>query len=251
VKSSPEFAEVYTETEEAFREKGSAAVFDETLRRFGLTEMPGANDKLGAEYIRFGREYGLSHTAVQRLTEMKSATALRSMAFADCAPFMPEASFELLRTAARTDYVAFADVLFRHARLYLRGTEHSVLQIAAKKARAYTSGEEFLGNIATKKYTAARMRRELLFSLTGVRQEWLKMPPPYTILLAANGHGRRYLSETRKLRTFPVLTKPADFVPADETSAEIRLCHAFADELFCLINGLPADTFMKRHPVMV
>lgn len=251
VKSSPEFAEVYTETEAAFREKGSAAVFDETLRRFGLTEMPGANDKLGAEYIRFGREYGLSHTAVQRLTEMKSATALRSMAFADCAPFMPEASFEFLRTAARTDYAAFADVLFRHARLYLRGTEHPVLQIAAKKARDYTSGEEFLGNIATKKYTAARMRRELLFSLTGVRQEWLKMPPPYTILLAANERGRRYLSETRKSRTFPVLTKPADFVPADETSAEIRLCHAFADELFCLINGLPADTFMKRHPMMV
>ncbi|MBR5311498.1 MAG: nucleotidyltransferase family protein [Clostridia bacterium] len=251
VKSSPEFAEVYTETEAAFREKGSAAVFDETLRRFGLNEMPGANDKLGAEYIRFGREYGLSHTAVKRLTEMKSATALRSMAFADCAPFMPEAAFAFLQTAARSDMAAFADVLFRHARLYLRGTEHPVLQIAAKKAREFTDGEEFLGNIATKKYTAARMRRELLFSLTGVRPEWLKMPPPYTILLAANERGRRYLSETRKSRTFPVLTKPADFVPVSDTAAEIRSCHAFADELFCLINGLPADTFMKRHPVMV
>ena len=251
VKSSPEFAEIFAETEAASRDSGTAAVFDETLRRFGITEMPGANDKLGAEYIRFGRERGLSHTTVKRLTDGKSATALRSMNFEDCAPFMPEASFEVLRTAARSDMTAFADVLFRHARLYLRGTEHPVLQIAAKKAREFTNGEEFLGNIATKKYTAARMRRELLFSITDVRPEWLKMPPPYTILLAANERGRRYLSETRKTRTFPVLTKPADYATANADSAAIRRCHIFADELFCLINGLPADTFMKRHPEMV
>lgn len=251
IKASPEFAEISAGTEAVYREKGSAAVFDEILRRFGITEMPGANDKLGAEYIRFGREAGLIFTAVKRLTDMKSATALRSMAFDDCAPFMPEKAFGLLRNAARTDYAAYADILFRHARLYLRDTENPVLQIAAKKARETADAAEFLKNIATKKYTAARMRRELLFSVTGVRPEWLKTSPPYTILLAANERGRRYLSETRKTRTYPVLTKPADYVPADETASEIRRCHAFADELFCLINGLPADTFMKRHPVMV
>ncbi len=250
VKSSPEFAEAVAETEAASRDSGSAAVFDETLRRFGITEMPGANDKLGAEYVRFGREAGLTFTAVERLHSMKSATVLRSMVFGDCAPFMPEEAFALLRTAQRTNYAAFADILFRHARLYLRDADDPVLQIAAKKARAVTEAGEFLQTIATKKFTAARMRRELLFSLTGVRPEWLKLPPPYTILLAANERGRRYLSETRKTRTFPVLTKPADFAPADETAADIRRCHAFADEVFCLMNGLPADTFMKRHPII-
>lgn len=251
IKSLPEFAQAFAETEAASRDSGSAAVFDGTLRRFGITEMPGANDKLGAEYVRFGREAGLTFTAVERLHSMKSATALRSMAFDDCAPFMPEESFALLRTAQQTDYAAFAEILFRHARLYLRDADDPILQIAAKKARSVTDAGEFLKTIATKKYTAARMRRELLFSLTGVCPEWLKLPPPYTILLAANERGRRYLSETRKTRTFPVLTKPADFVPADTRSADIRRCHAFAEEVFCLMNGLPADTFMKRHPVMV
>jgi len=251
VKSSPDFAEAVTEAEAASRGKGSAAVFDETLRRFGITEMPGANDKLGAEYVRFGREAGLTCTAVERLHDMKSATALRSMAFADCAPYMPAESYALLRTSQRTDYRSYADVLFRHVRLYLRDTDDPVLQIAAKKARAVTDAEEFMKNIATKKFTAARMRRELLFSLTGVQAEWLKMPPPYTILLAANERGRKYLSETRKTRTFPVLTKPADFVPAEKRAADIRRCHAFADELYCLLNGYPADSFMKRHPVTV
>lgn len=253
VKSSPEFAEAVTVAEAALRDRGSAAVFDETLRRFGITDMPGANDKLGAEYVRFGRESGLTCTAVGRLTDMKSATQLRAMDFPDCAPFMPPESFALLKDAARCDYAKYAELLFHHARLYLRDTENPTLQIAAKKARETTDAGEFMKNIATKKYTAARMRRELLFSLTGVRSEWLKLPPPYTILLAANERGRRYLAENRKKFGFPVVTKPADFVPdpTDETSADIRRCHAFADELYCLMNGRPADSFMKRHPVMV
>lgn len=251
IKASPEFAETVTSAEAAARDSGSAAVFDKALRTFGITEMPGANDKLGAEYVRFGRKAGLSHTAVGRLREMKSATDLRSMDFADCAPYMPEESFDLLQTAERTDYAAFAEILFRHARLYLRGAEHPVLQIAAKKARECTDAGEFLKNISTKKYTAARMRRELLFSVTGACPEWLKMPPEYTVLLAANERGRRYLAETRKTRTFPMITKPADYVPANETAADIRRCHTFADELYCLINGRPVDSFMKRHPVMV
>ncbi len=251
VKSSPEFARTAADTEASLRGKGSAAVFDETLRQFGITEMPGANDKLGAEYIRYGRPAGLTFTAVERLHTMKSATALRAMEFADCEPYVPEESFALLQTAERTDYGTYAEILFRHARLYLREPDNPVLQTAAKKARTVTDAEEFLETIATKKYTAARMRRELLFSITGVRPEWLKTPPPYTILLAANERGRRYLAETRKTRTFPIITKPADYVPAEETAADIRRCHTFADEVFCLLNGRPADAFIRRHPVMV
>lgn len=251
VKSSPDFAEAVTEAEAAFRDKGSAAVFDETLRRFGITEMPGANDKLGAEYVRFSRSAHMTCTAVGRLTDMKSATQLRAMEFDDCAPFMPEESFVLLKNAVRCDYAKYAELLFHHARLYLRDTENPVLQIAAKKARETTDAAEFLRSIATKKYTAARMRRELLFSMTGVQAEWLKMPPRYAILLAANERGRRYLSENRKKCEFPIVTKPADYTPSDAAAAELRRCHAFADELYCLINGRPADSFMKRHPVMV
>ena len=251
VKSSPDFADAVTEAEASSRERGSASVFDEALRRFGITEMPGANDKLGAEYVRFSRECGMTCTAVGRLTDMKSATQLRAMEFEDCAPFMPPESFALLKDAARCDYAKYAELLFSHARLYLRDTENPTLQIAAKKARETTEAGEFMKTIATKKYTAARMRRELLFSLTDVRGEWLKTPPPYTILLAANERGRRYLSENRKTFEFPVVTKPADYIPLNRTDAEIRRCHAFADELYCLINGRPVDSFIKRHPVMV
>ena len=251
IKSSPEYAAAVTAIEADARNSGSAAVFDQTLRQFGLTEMPGANDKLGAEYVRFSRDAGMTCTAVGRLTEMKSATNLRAMAFADCAPFVPPEAFERLKTETRCDYGKYAELLFQHARLYLRETEHPVLRIAAKKARETTDAQEFLTTIATKKYTAARMRRELLFSMTGVRPEWLKRKPPYTILLAANERGRRYLAENRKFFDFPILTKPSDYSAPDAESAEIRQCHAFADEVYCLINGRPADTFMKRHPVMV
>ncbi|MGN1346183.1 MAG: nucleotidyltransferase family protein [Eubacteriales bacterium] len=252
VKASPEFAAAVRAEEAAARDAGSAVIFEQVLHRFGLEEMPGANDKLGAEYIRFGREAGIAHfTAVERLRGLKSASALRAMDFADCEPYMPPESFSFLRTAARCDYAKYAEILFHHARLYLAGTDHPVLQIAAKKARAVTEAGEFLHTAATKKYTAARVRRELLFSVTNVRAEWLKTPPRYTILLAANERGRRYLSENRRTLPFPIVTKPADYVPADDTDAEIRRCHVRADELYSLVNGLPADSFMKRHPVML
>lgn len=252
IKASATFAEAIAAEEVRSRDSGSAVVFDSVLRRFGLEEMPGANDKLGAEYIRFGRKAGIADfTAVGRIREMKSASELRTMDFADCEPFMPTGSFEFLQTAARCDYAKYAEILFYHARLYLRETENPVLQIAAKKARTVADAEEFRKNAATKKYTAARMRRELLYSVTSIRAEWLKTPPRYTILLAANERGRKYLSENRKTFEFPIITKPADYVPADEIDAEIRRCHVLADELYCLVNGLPADSFMKRHPVML
>ena len=245
IKASPDFAEIFASAEASSHTSGSASIFDEALRQFGVTKMPGANDKLAAEYVRFSRTHGMTCTAVERLREMKSATTLRSMPFADCAPYMPPESFARLQSESRCDYALYADILFRHARLYLRDTDHPVLQIAAKKARSAADASEFLRTIATKKYTAARMRRELLFSLADVSPDWLFTPPPYTLLLAANDRGRRYLSENRRRFEFPILTKPAA-----APDSPFRRAHLFADELYELLQHLPCGTFQRRHPVM-
>ncbi len=249
VKDSPDFAEIFAEEDARARDCGTAAVFDRVLRRYGVERMPGANDKLGAEYLRSGREAGIEQfTAVERLHEMKSASVLRSMEFSACAPYMPEESHAFLGTCARCDNQKYAEVLFGHARLGLRGAEADVLRVAAKKARGVTEASEFLRTCATKKYTAARVKRELLFSVTGVKPEWLKTPPGYTVLLAANERGRAYLSESRKTRVFPILTKPSAEVVGNEA---VRACAVFADELYAYVNGKPADWFMKQHPEMM
>ncbi len=249
VKESPDFAEIFAEEDALARDCGTAAVFDRVLRRYGVETMPGANDKLGAEYLCSGRKAGIADfTAVERLHEMKSASVLRSMEFADCAPYMPEESHEFLGTCVRCDYQKYAELLFSHARLGLREASADVLRVAAKKARAVTDAEEFVRTCATKKYPAARVKRELLFSVTGVRSEWLKTPPGYTVLLAANGRGRAYLSEKRKTLAFPILTKPSGEVAVD---ADVRECAVFADEVYAYVNGKPADWFMKQHPAVL
>lgn len=250
IKASPEFEVAMRETEALSRDAGSAVVFERTLERFGIREMPGANDKLGAEYIRQGRNFGMTYTAVKRISDMKSAATLRQMPFTECEPYMPHTAYELLSRARRCRD-GYAELLFNHARLYLRDTDNPVLQVAAKKARNAADANEFMNGIATKKYTAARMRRELLFSMAGVEPLYLSEKPRYTILLAANERGRRYLSENRKKLSFPVITKPADYLPNDKTDANLRRCHITADEIYCLINGMTVDSFVKKHPIMV
>lgn len=249
VKSSPEFKSAIRETETESRGLGSAVIFERTLQRLGIESMPGANDKLASDYVRFGleRDCGMTYTAVARMSDMRSAAELRALPFSDCEPYMPSAAFRLLGEAPRCRD-GYAELLFRHALLYLRDTDDPILQLAAKKAREVMSAEKFMSTLGTKKYTAARMRRELLFSICGVQRGMLKVAPRYTILLAANERGRRYLSENRRRFSISVITKPADYLPSDEVELSLRKSHLIADELYCLINGLPIDTFVKRHP---
>lgn len=247
VKESPDFAEIFAEEDARARDCGTAAVFERVLRRYGVETMPDANDKLGAEYLRWGRKAGIANfTAVERLREMKSASVLRAMDFAACAPYMPEESHEFLGTCGRCDYARYAELLFAHARLNLRGAEGDVLRVATKKARDVVDAGEFMRTCATKKYTAARVKRELLFSVTGVQPEWLKAAPGHTILLAANERGRRYLAENRKELAFPILTKPSTAAG----DAGVRECAVFADEVYAYVNGKPAGWFMKQHPII-
>lgn len=247
VKASPEFESAIRETESESRGLGSAVIFERTLQRLGIESMPGANDKLASDYVRFGRGFGMTYRAVARMSDMRSAAELRALPFSECEPYMPSEAFRLLGEAPRCRD-GYAELLFRHALLYLRDTDDPILQLAAKKAREVVSAKEFMSRLGTKKYTAARMRRELLFSICGVQTSMLRFAPRYTILLAANERGRRYLSENRRRLQIGVITKPADYSPSDEVELRLRKSHLIADELYCLINGLPIDTFVKRHP---
>lgn len=92
---------------------------------------------------------------------------------------------------------------------------------------------------ATKKYTDARIRRALLYILAGVTRADLVASPAYLRLLGANERGRAYLAETRKTRTVPVVTKPADAAAIGESAARQRALGAIAESLFALCTPQP------------
>ena len=106
---------------------------------------------------------------------------------------------------------------------------------------------------ATKKYTDGRIRRALLYVLAGVTYADLEAPPAYLRLLGANERGRAFLSETRKTRTVPVVTKAADIAALGENVARSHRLSAIADGLYalCLPGAVPPSVLAKQPPLML
>lgn len=118
-------------------------------------------------------------------------------------------------------------------------------------ARDATSLSELLSLASTKRYTAARLRRALLFGLCGVRPEDVRRPPAYVRLLAASRKGCKYLSSIRKICALPILTKPAD-VP---TTAEAQRQRGIEERLEALVTltyptPKPVSYLIKQHPTV-
>jgi predicted nucleotidyltransferase len=123
----------------------------------------------------------------------------------------------------------------------------------AKAAGRATDYASLCREAATKRYTNGRIRRALLYLLSGVTREDLLAPPAYLRLLGANEVGREYLSATRKTRTVPVVTKQADVAALGESAARARALAAAADALYALCLPRPTlpATLCAQPPVML
>lgn len=76
--------------------------------------------------------------------------------------------------------------------------------------RNYNSLEEIIGNIKTKRYTHARLRRIIISALLNITKDDLKEPVPYLRVLAFNERGAELLGEIKKSGTLPIITNVAD-----------------------------------------
>lgn len=257
VKASDEYRTRVIEAEKSDRELGSAVIFDSVMREMGITEPLGANDKLGSEYVRFGREMGICEFyVIPRISGLKSATEVRNIIFDKCLNDVwndiPAEAYGIFSDTEICREERFIGLMFDSLRLTDPSfTEDPIVRYAMRVARESASSREFAESLATKKYTAARMRREILFSMLGVDASNVKQNTLHTVLLGANDRGRTYLSEIRKKSDFPIITKPADDSALDESSRESyrKLCRV--DELYSLCIGREAGYFMKKHPEFV
>ena len=79
-----------------------------------------------------------------------------------------------------------------------------------------TSINEFIDNVATKRYTKTRIQRILFSMLSGLTANELEIfneygGPQYIRVLGFNEKGRDVLSKIKKTATLPVITKPAHY----------------------------------------
>jgi hypothetical protein len=103
---------------------------------------------------------------------------------------------------------------------------------------------------SSKSYPTARLRRAILYGMTGVTAQDLTVSPAYLMLLAANSTGRELLRQWKTSATIPVITKPADTPTESHKAIRQAALSSALDALFSLALPTPcrADTYIKRSP---
>jgi predicted nucleotidyltransferase len=250
IKASDSFTETIRRLEKENRSIGSAVLYQRSMADMGVDIELGANDKLGVEYMCHGKLYGISeYNAVKRDTHHISAGEIRGKVILSglesVRDDIPAEAYDLLKNEHYLTEERYNDILFSYSRL-LKSAATSELVYAQKTSFESVNSDEFIKKLPQKKLTLARMRRELLFSLLGVKQMNKKSPPCFTVLLAANERGREYYKCVKKSLEIQVITKPADFGNNDQYAVAKE-----ADRLYTLCTGERADMFIRMSPVIL
>ncbi len=261
VRGSSDYAERIRAAERTFRDGGGGVLFERVMGELGVVP-GGGNDRLGIEYIRFGRAAGIgSFRPVRRAEGFPSAAELRRIfrqgGMEALLPLLAEEGVLPLTRAEICREEEYERMLFAHARLSLPllidtdpgGEGNELLRYAARAARDCSDAGAFMERLPTKKYTASRLRRELLRSAVGAGESG--EDPRFTVLLAAGERGREWLSERRREGGIPVIVKPADTSSLDETGARQYAVHRRADEVYTFLTGREAGFWMKQSPRML
>lgn len=262
--------------------QGGAAAYAAALAEAGGSRLPGgSNDILAIEYIKAARRAGfpLSFEAVKRAGGAHdrgeasggflSARAIRERIFSSgidaSAKWMPPAAYTEL---ARASDAGCAPASLKHlgagliAMLRLSGGDsgRDIAEcgdgLAARLRRAAGEAgdlEELFALASAKNYTDARLRRALLFYLTGVLCGDIKRDPAFTLLLAANRRGVGYLAARRRVPGIRVISKPADARALGGEASRQDTLARLADALWTMTLPAPAGAglLLRRRPVLL
>ncbi|MBE6581318.1 MAG: nucleotidyltransferase family protein [Ruminococcaceae bacterium] len=240
-----------------------------------------SNDILGVEYLRaikkeaphlasfvLHREGAQYRETVLENGGYPSATALR-LALAqgiDITPQLPRVVQEVF-SAARAMYgvaktAALGAPMLALLRAYgvkkelfegIAECSGGLWQRLVKAAQVASDYESLCQAAATKRYTDGRIRRALLYMLSGVRQSDLDAHPVYLRLLAANARGREFLNETARRRIIPVVTKQADIAGLGGSAARQRELAQVSDGLYalCCEGNLSPHALQTAKPYLI
>lgn len=284
--ASEDFGDIYAQ--HCTKGCGTAAAYTEALRQLAEDRgvnlpdgFPSSNDLLGIAYLAAIRNSGITPHTIKRMgqayndliltdTAYPSASSLRLLineAQEDAQTLtamlngcMPALCLDELISGinagrAPVDTSRLLPLYHAYFRL-LRDNAPCTAELSGgldrhlhKMALQTATAEEFWSKIQTKQYTEARLRRGMLFALTGATGDNLSAMPSYTTLLAANAVGCGYLSAYRKQSgVFLIVTKPADAPDSRQKDLGEAL-----DALFTLCMPQPAESgyLMKKSPWIV
>ena len=200
--------------------RGKAIGAVETLNHGNATvadETPNRGKAIGAvETLNRSNSTGGKPSSSEK--NFSSASAVRQTLFSggDASTELPEASYEILtreKIAGRlclkpldeavSAFLRLSPESMR-GRLEVSGGIENRLHEAAKKNRTI---DLILDAATERRYSKSRLRRAIFGSMLGYTMHDAEEKPEYTVLLAANGVGRRIIESS----AIPVLTRPSDF----------------------------------------
>ena len=250
--------------------EGSASAFIKCLADYNVKELS-SNDLLGVAYIRAVKRLSLDMGCITvarkgaaynsfSIVEGKnqSATAIRSMISADKAQevscYMPEAMAEILYEEQRqgriTDMSEADGAVLGFFRLSdvksfdkIADADGGIANRLVWAANESVTAKQMIEKVKTKRYTDAKLRRAMLFCITGTELCDIQALPEYTTLLAANEKGRALIAENRRNVKIKVVTKPADAPQTRQTELSRKL-----DAFYGLArkNKLTSDYYIKK-----
>ncbi len=235
---SAEFEEALSGNIAKDADKSFASVYFDTYRALFAEDgvFMGSNNILGVAYASqiAGRNLSIPISTIKREGQsfdgggegFASATYIREKLIEGdletLKNIMPDYSYEILRRELENGRCCLPERMFPIFASFLR--THKANDIAhfaendislayrlIKAGNEATCMRELYDIAVTKKYSASRVRRALLFSYFGVTGGMLCTPPAYTTLLAANARGCELLSVAKKNADIPIITKPADY----------------------------------------
>ncbi len=247
---------------------GAAVQMTRALQSLGGDSelLMGANNTLAIEYIkaadRLGIKVGLC--AVQRrgaghgeecADGFASASYIRKkLSEGELArEYLPEPAAEIFEQARENGDVSggisrIGDAVLAHFRLLdgsapetAAGGGGVVRRMCAISHDCVDYGA-FMQRLKTKKYTDARLRRAVIFSMCGVSEDDLREKPEYTTLLGASERGVSLLSEIKKSVGICIVSNPAMLRTLPESAKRQRLLSYRIAALRSLTKDRPTET---------
>lgn len=222
-------------------QKNTASNLNEFYKKAGINILEQPNQLLGINYVQqiLKNKYQIKTNVVLRQDQSYSATKIRqnlrdNNSIADLVP-------DSILNALKNDKIIMWDDLypFLKYRILSETTDslHNTYQMVEglenklKKEISNNNFESFLDAIKSKRYTRARLRRLLMYTLVNVKNEEISevFEEPYLRVLAFNKVGQEYLSQLKKRTEF--ITKVGKN-ERQELSLELK-----ADSIIKLINN--------------
>ena len=110
------------------------------------------------------------------------------------------------------------------------GLENRIITAANK----FSTMDEILTAVKSKRYTHARLRRIILSSYLGITAELQKEPVPYIRVLGMNATGAKVLSLASKRTKLPLISSLKDAEKISEKAAELSRLEVKAGDIYSL-----------------